>query len=216
MSIQIDEATIAKAEAVLADWSLELDESLIPDLLQSIELSLPAYWSLYLDNVDSIESASYEEKAEIYRGLASNAMQNAMADKFGFRLSLFGDKLFSDDIPKPLNSVAELFQRYPKGYTLASQIVHDAQEGKYVFDPAPGSPEEPDEETHFQLMAIVADQRFHKYLESMGMSFIFRNCCSGFTAALELNPELEAKRTLFGSIATQIVAQLPERQALCC
>jgi hypothetical protein len=150
-------------------------------------------------------------------------MQLVMAEHFGYRLVRIGDFILREEAAKEISAtdVVELIEQYPNGYSLLDDILNGAANSDvlvdgFVWDPAPGSPEEPGASTHYELLGILSDYRSREIWEGRDLSLSFRNCCSTFVAGKDLSDAGKARLKLFTSVASQILQQAPDRQAFCC
>jgi len=224
MSLFVSQELVDLATEMIDDGPVsEANAMRLEDMfVASIQESLPEYYQCYTKEVD-LSSLDQESLGRVYRGLASEAMQQSMTNAFGFKVVRHGNTLFKVIDEDPLGLVDEesvqTLSAFPKGFALVKAVLNEATSGNLqegvIWAPAPGSPEEPDAETHFELLAVVSDIAFRKYLAQRGLDFIFSNCCSGFTGA-GLNSTGKKKKKRFGSVAMQVVRQVPERQAFCC
>ena len=150
-------------------------------------------------------------------------MQLVMAEHFGFRLVRIGDSILREEATEEISTtdVDDLVEQYPDGYLLLDDILTRATGSEvlvdgFVWDPAPGSPEEPNASTHYELLGILSDFRSGKIWKDRNLSLSFRNCCSTFVAGDDLSDAGEVRLKRFTSIALQILQQDPNRQAFCC
>jgi hypothetical protein len=150
-------------------------------------------------------------------------MQKVMAEYFGYRLVRIGDSIIREEATEEISiaDVDDLVKQFPDGYSLLDDILNGAANSDilldgFVWDPAPGSMEEPDASTHYELLGILSDFRSEKIWMDRNLSLSFRNCCSSFVAGSDLSDAGEVRLKRFTSIASQILQQAPDRQAFCC
>lgn len=222
MSIFVSDQLLSQARIVW-DSNDEGSSVLVDGFLDSIRESLPEYWAIYSAGPCSLQGRTTEELAKIFRGFASTAMQLVMAEHFGCRLVRIGHSILLEEATEEISAtdVDDLVEQYPDGYLLLDDILNRATGSEvlvdgFVWDPDPGSLEEPDASTHYELLGILSDYRSGKIWKDRNLSLSFRNCCSTFVAGKDLSDAGEVRRKRFTSVASQILQQAPDRQAFCC
>lgn len=220
MSIDVTEDMIQNAQdAITAGDPYSTDT--VSNLRISVEQSLPAYWTLYKEKSESIESCSESDKAQIFRGLASDAIQFVTASHFGFRLHRVGNQLIASDVDTIVIALPEgaspLEEAYPLGMKIVSDRVEENSKGTNgtIWDPI-GTDDEPEAESHLDFLGALSDARLKHWCAARNVQLAFRNCCTTYTSTHPIDGDLVGNVRLFTSPAAQILNQHTSRKALHC
>lgn len=220
MSIDVTEDMIQKAHDAI-DAGDPYSTDAVSSLQMAVERSLPAYWNMYKEKYESIEGCSESDMAQIFRGLASDAIQLVTASHFGFRLHRVGTQIIASEIDTFVialpEGVSSLEEAYPLGMKIVSDRIEENSKGTNgtIWDPI-GTDEEPEAETHLDFLGALSDARLKHWCAARDVQLVFRNCCTTYTSTYPIDDDLVGNVRLFTSPAAQILNQHTSRKALHC